>query len=181
MNENVRNKTISVNVFIAVYSFSGYAAGKKYNSKGSGSETICLPANPTWLKYKDGPQGPRGHIYGAEIDSDDVNDVFEYSVLNQDLPCVVCSTQRRVALMTPGSSKCFDGWIMEYQGYLMTAYYNHPGPHNHVCVDSRPEFIPNGSGNDNQHTLYFTEVKCGSLPCPPYVEGRELACVVCSK
>ncbi|XP_053399616.1 short-chain collagen C4-like [Mercenaria mercenaria] len=158
--------------------YYGYSAGKKYADKGSGSDTVCLPSVPTWSKYNDGDDGNRGHIYGTETD---VVDVFDDNINEQDSPCAVCRVQRPVTLMIPGRSNCYDGWKLEYGGYLMSAYYNHPGPHNYVCVDSRPEFVPNGGRNDNQHIFYLVEVKCGSLPCPPYVQGRELACVVCSK
>ncbi|KAL3880007.1 hypothetical protein ACJMK2_032279 [Sinanodonta woodiana] len=51
----------------------------------------------------------------------------------------------------------------------------------YVCLDGNPEYIDGGIANTNGHVIYQVEVICGALRCPPYVNGRELACVVCSK
>ncbi|XP_045204637.2 uncharacterized protein LOC123557293 isoform X4 [Mercenaria mercenaria] len=161
------------------FSTDGYVAGKKYDDEGGGSDSLCLPSDPVWSNYSDGDDRNRGFIYGTEFDEEGVN-IFGYSVLQQDVPCVVCKTQKSALVMVPARAKCYPGWKEEYSGYLMSAYRSHPGPHNHICVDSDPEFIPRGSNNDNEHILYLMEARCGSLPCPPYVEGRELPCVVCS-
>ncbi|XP_045204619.2 uncharacterized protein LOC123557283 [Mercenaria mercenaria] len=74
--------------------YNGYSAGKKWNDKGSGSDTICLPSEPTWLKYHDGDDASRGHIYGTETDVPSSKNIFDYEVNNQDSPCAVCSVQR---------------------------------------------------------------------------------------
>ena len=50
-----------------------------------------------------------------------------------------------------------------------------------VCVSVGMEHIPGGAANQNGGLLYVVEASCGSLKCPPYVEGYELACVVCTK
>ena len=52
-----------------------------------------------------------------------------------------------------------------------------------MCVDKDPEYYDNGRGtsNDNQARLYPVEYRCGALPCPPYVDYREMLCVQCSK
>ena len=35
---------------------------------------------------------------------------------------------------------------------------------------------------DNNGALFYTAVgKCGSLPCPPYVNDGELLCAVCTR
>jgi len=46
-------------------------AGKKYNEKGGGSDTICLPSNPTWSNYTDGLNGDKARVYGTEFNSED--------------------------------------------------------------------------------------------------------------
>ena len=50
----------------------------------------------------------------------------------------------------------------------------------YYCIDKEPENVTGGR-NDDGKVLYFVETRCGSLKCPPYVNGRELTCVICSK
>lgn len=157
--------------------------GRRYDDLGSGTDTLCLPEEPTWKKYHDGDEaytGYRAYLYGAELDTNDDAHVFSYAVNEQDIPCALCKTNRSAIAMIPARDMCYPGWIKEYSGYLMaggSAYYGH----NHLCMDTNPEFIPGGGGDDNDHIMYLTEGRCGSLPCPPYVNGRELTCVVCSQ
>jgi hypothetical protein len=73
------------------------------------------------------------------------------------------------------------GWHLEYSGYLMTISEYHPAAGEYICMDGNPEPIPHGSANTNGNVMYFVEAICGTLPCLPYVDGRELACSVCSK
>ena len=51
----------------------------------------------------------------------------------------------------------------------------------YICVDKDPEVTWHGSKDENGNLLYIVEAACGSLTCLPYVNGRELACAVCSK
>ena len=83
--------------------------------------------------------------------------------------------------MIPGRKNCYPGWTLEYWGYLMTSAYDLNTASNHICLDAKPDFNPHGAQDDDQHLIYPVEGRCGSLPCPPYVNGRELACAVCSK
>lgn len=46
---------------------------------------------------------------------------------------------------------------------------------------SNPDALHGGHLNHNGYLLYPVEARCGSLKCPPYTEGRELVCAVCSK
>ena len=50
-----------------------------------------------------------------------------------------------------------------------------------ICVDGAPEVRPGGGLDHNGATLFLVSIHCGSLPCPPYEQGRELTCVVCSR
>jgi hypothetical protein len=94
----------------------------------------------------------------------------------------VCrSTVRDTTLMIPGRKECYPGWHTEYWGYLMSGSYTDNDASEYVCVDHVPETAPGSSANLNGKLLYFVEARCGSLPCPPYHNGRELACVVCTK
>ena len=84
-------------------------------------------------------------------------------------------------MMIPGRKTCYDGWKVEYSGYLSSGYYSHPGPSEYICVDESPEITNGSSTSDlNGKLLYMVEARTGSLPSPPYYNGRELTCVVCS-
>jgi len=66
-------------------------------------------------------------------------------------------------------------------GYLVTGSDPHASASELICLDELPETIPGGDQNHDGKVFYLAEAVCGSLRCPPYVEGRELTCVVCSK
>lgn len=165
------------------YCILGYIGGKKYSDRGSGSDSLCLPSDPSWLNYTDGVCESSGRIYGTEIDLDGSQySIFEKKGCNdQDMPCAVCKSSKSSSIMIPARSTCYNGWKLEYKGYLMAVHYGHNGPQTHICVDTRPDFIPDGGKNNDEHILHLVEAICGSLPCPPYVNGRELACVICSQ
>ena len=162
--------------------YSGYAAGR-HHLEGGGTNLLCLPEKPNWNRYSDSADSYRGHIWGAEIDMDVDSEgkVFEDRVDGKDMPCAVCMTSHSITHMFPGRATCFSGWSMEYSGYLMTNYRKRAHNMEYICLDARPEGIPHGDAGDHENVLYLVEARCGSLPCPPYVEGRELACTVCSK
>ena len=195
MNNEGANTTISreyvldcVSTYIdenVLSTILGYTAGRKFDDKGSGVDTLCLPEEPIWGNYHDGDEGkvsPRAFIYGTEIDTNDDAGIFPYNVNEQDIPCAVCKTSMSVNVMIPARNVCYPGWTEEYRGYIMAGSIavQHTGT-NHICVDWEPDFVPHGGSNDNEHIVYIVEGRCGSLPCPPYVQGRELTCVVCSQ
>ena len=158
-------------------------AGRKFDDDGSGVDKLCLPEQPVWGNYTDGAESRplfRAYIYGTEIDTNDDPSIFPYDVNQQDMPCAVCRTNTSINVMIPARNKCYPGWTDEYHGYLMAGSIGEKG-HNHICLDGKPEFLPHGSTNDNQNIIYLVEGQCGSLQCPPYVQGRELTCVVCSR
>ena len=76
---------------------------------------------------------------------------------------------------------CYEGWKIEYNGYLMTGKPEHRAGSMYTCVDGNPDTLHGGRANKDGYLFYLVEGRCGSLKCPPYVEGRELTCVVCSK
>ena len=63
----------------------------------------------------------------------------------------------------------------------MAGYHGHAAGTKYTCVDSHPDTLHGGQTNKNGYLFFLVEARCGSLKCPPYVEGRELTCVVCSK
>ena len=54
-------------------------------------------------------------------------------------------------------------------------------PKNYVCIDHAPEADKAGYGYKGGATLYPVAGYCGSLPCPGYIQGKRLTCVVCSQ
>ena len=83
--------------------------------------------------------------------------------------------------MMPARNDCPSGWTEEYHGYLMTEYYNHKKQRDFICVDKDPEYVPGSHANREGALLYPVEGYCGSLPCLPYVQHRELTRTVCAK
>lgn len=64
---------------------------------------------------------------------------------------------------------------------LMAGYYGHSAGSVYTCVDNHPDTLHGGRADQNGYLFHQVEARCGSLKCPPYVEGRELVCAVCSK
>ena len=165
---------------------TGYAAGSFYSHTGAAANYLCLTPNPLWEHYSDA-EDSGAHIYGAEYEFfiSDRNrfhgtPFFGKNLVNDDAPCSVCRSPRPSILMIPGRNVCYDGWSLEYKGYLVAGRYSDHATE-YVCLDTNPETIIGGHADDNGALFYLVEGKCGSLECPPYVNGRELTCAVCSK
>ena len=164
--------------------YRGASGGSGYNTHGGGSNYLCLPNDPEWGVYNEAVEKV-GKLYGAEYKS-----AYGFSkensngkpVNNHDVPCAVCvSRTMRSVVMVPARLSCYDGWTVEYRGYLMSAHPGHQGRTQFICVDGSPETEPSGFRDDSGALMYHVEAVCGSLPCPPYTPRRELVCVVCSK
>ncbi|CAI9737344.1 Hypothetical predicted protein [Octopus vulgaris] len=167
--------------------YDGVVGGQLYNHTGGGSNLLCLPNDPIWANYTTEDESS-GYIYGSEYDLYfyPTNKLFSFanaeSIHDHNVPCAVCLTrQPAVVMMLPARTKCYPGWTAEYSGYVMASRYIAKGRLEYVCVDYAPEADPAGYRNEEGALLYFVQAACGSLPCPPYVNGRELTCVVCSK
>ncbi|XP_036366813.1 uncharacterized protein LOC118767014 [Octopus sinensis] len=162
--------------------YDGVVGGQFFDHTGGGSNLLCLPNDPIWANYTTEVE-KGGYIYGSEYEiSHYSNKLFSFanaeSIHDHNVPCAVCLTrQPAVVMMLPARTKCYAGWTAEYSGYLMAEHYNSKGRHEYVCVDYAPEADPAGYRDDDGALLYFVEAACGSLPCPPYVNGRELTCV----
>jgi len=160
--------------------YKGLIGGEHYTHPGGGVNYLCLPYDPKYDKYNDGGQNS-GFMYGTEYEISGFNP-FTKNLNEHDAPCAVCFVKSRGSmLMMPARNDCPSGWTEEYHGYLMTGYYNHNKGYEFVCVDEDAEYVPGSQANKNGALLYFVEGKCGSLPCHPYVNGRELTCAVCTK
>ena len=156
--------------------------GEHYNHHGGGANYLCLPHNPKYDKYKNGHQ-TSGYVYGTEYEVSEYNgDPFKRNLHNHDAPCVICFVKSRGSmLMMPARNDCPSGWTEEYHGYLMTEFHGHKHSSDFICVDEDPEYVPGSNANKNGALLQLVEGVCGSLPCLPYVSGRELTCAVCTK
>lgn len=166
--------------------YSGYAGGSYYSHTGAAVSMLCLPTDPDWALYTNTEDSSSGLLYGAEYEPANgrTDKFFGTGHAQQDVPCVFCNVKTRSStVMVPGKTRCHSGWTLEYTGYLMSGYYSHDAATDYYCIDKDPEVITGGGEerNDNGKVLYFVEARCGSLKCPPYVNGRELTCVVCSK
>ena len=158
-----------------IYSvFIGYTGGSYYTHTGSGANYQCLPEDPTWGTYEDGMQEAKSYMYGAEFEHFD-------NLHDKEVPCAVCLTTRTAVIMIPARTSCYPGWTLEYEGNLASEYYRHKRSQ-YTCIDKEAEPAPIIDPSNNNGALFYSvEGRCGALPCPPYVDGRELACVVCSK
>ena len=158
--------------------YSGRAGGSNWNEPGGGSNPQCLPLDPKFLKPI-GTQNHRGYIYGAEYE------MFTDGITHHDLEvlCAVCHVSSRTAVyMVPAKYTCPSGWTREYYGYLMSSL-NGKDRHRtqYTCVDTTFKSVPGTSANLDGLLFHFVEGRCGSLPCPPYDNTKELSCAVCTK
>lgn len=161
--------------------YPGFIASGHHDNTGGGGNHICLPNQPKYGKYTNSFERT-GAIYGAEYEVSSFNP-FKQNVHDHDAPCVVCYVRSRGAqLMIPARDDCPNGWTEEYHGYLMTAHWNHKKPRDFICVDWDAESVPGSHANHNGALLYLVQANCGFFStCPPYYEGRELTCAVCTK
>ena len=99
-----------------------------------------------------------------------------------DVPCAVCYVaERNTVLMIPGKYTCPEDWTLEYFGYLMTERENTKGRTTFECVDEMPDTVSGGHKGEEGVFFYHVEPRCGSLPCPPYEEEKEMTCAVCTR
>ena len=159
--------------------YAGRAGGTYHDTKGGTNDYLCLPDEPEYLNFKPGVQG-HSPIHGAEYQT--WNNQPMHPLHDHNAPCAVChATLRESTLMIPARTSCPETWTLEYCGYLMTAYYNHPSRRSAECVDKDSESIPGGVANTNGALFYHTEATCNGIPCPPYDPQKELTCAVCTK
>ncbi|KAH3807580.1 hypothetical protein DPMN_135925 [Dreissena polymorpha] len=165
--------------------YAGFSGGNAYNKNGA-ADYICLSGDPLWGVYDDSAQAYALKIYGTEYEfssqfSDGGARFFGQNLHDHDAPCAVCRSSRPTTVMIPGRNQCYPGWTMEYAGYLVSGLDIHAAPTNYACLDANSEWeVGDGESKDGK-LMYLVEAACGSLRCPPYVENREITCVVCSK
>ncbi|KAL3887876.1 hypothetical protein ACJMK2_000265 [Sinanodonta woodiana] len=141
--------------------YDGATAGSHFEHQGAAANTLCLPKDPHHTLFK---------LQNAE------------KLNAHNAPCALCRSQTRSSVfMLRGRNRCYQGWHTEYHGYLMGPHHSHSSPSDYICMDEAPEADPAGYRDEGGKALVPVEATCGSLPCPPYVAGRELTCAVFSK
>ncbi|XP_070546906.1 uncharacterized protein [Ptychodera flava] len=160
--------------------YEGVIGGSLRSSGGSGANYQCLPLNPIYDTYVPGNQS-RARMYGAKYQTNHFSPLAHVDETNP--VCSVCRVKSRsTVLMVPGRNQCpADEWTLEYYGYLMSSHHSHKRTE-YVCVDRHPESRPSSGRNRGGALLYAVESRCdkGTLPCGPYLDGRELTCAVCT-
>ena len=149
--------------------YSGRIAGADSTNSGGSANAQCLPTNPEYLISVNGTQSTSSFITGAEYEPNSIT----ASSRNHDVPFAVCFSTARTSHMFSAKVTCPDGWIEQYQGYLMSSRCRRS---EYLCVDEAFERAGRRR-NDNGFQLYLVEPQCKSLSCPPYDETHELACV----
>lgn len=162
---------------------AGIGGGSWHDHLGAATNLQCLPDKPDWGRFTDS----EGHayMYGMEY-RDSMTGVMDMSnvqksLMNHNVPCTVCrSIIRTSSLMIPAKNTCFEGWHLEYHGYLRAGHHGSKSGTQYICVDEAPEADPAGHQRGGA-LLYRVTAVCAPLPCPRYVSNRELTCVVCTK
>ena len=161
--------------------YSGRAGGPHWNQNGGGSNPQCLPMNPNFLTGVSGQI--RAFIYGAEYETHTDSNSHVHGRHDHDVPCAVCHVSNRTAVyMVPAKYTCPTGWTREYYGYLMAerSLSSHHRSQ-YTCMDVALKPATGSSANKDGLLFFFVEGRCGSLPCPPYDNTKELSCAVCTK
>ncbi|XP_025108156.1 uncharacterized protein LOC112572613 isoform X1 [Pomacea canaliculata] len=153
--------------------YSGVIGGSENTHTGAAANALCLPLNPV-LENVPGASFV-AYIYGAELQ------IHPLPKSDHDPLCAVCRSPRATIVMVPAASACLPGWIVEYSGYLMAGHHTHTAATEYICVDREQHTRTGSDKNDDGKLFYYVSAACGSLPCPPYVSGKVLPCVVCSK
>lgn len=163
--------------------YSGKMGGSQFN-EGGGYNPQCFPLSPEYLETS----GRSGHMPGLmeikaagyQITHGTLN--TNKKLTNERVPCSVCMAKHRASiLMIPGNTRCPDSaWTEEYVGYLMAEHQNNKRSE-FICVDKHAE--PTDTlKSTNGFVLHHQAIKCSNFGnCPPYKDGEELACVLCSK
>ena len=155
--------------------YSGKTGGSWYTHTGGGANYLCMPDDPQYtLPYRSGVQG-YARIFGTEYE----NPIR--GTQDHNAPCAVClATSRETVLMIPAKTTCPTSWTTEYTGYLMSTHHAQQRSM-YICVDKTQESLPGTYQDTAGAWLQHVEAYCGhGLLCPPYIQEKELTCVVCT-
>ena len=156
--------------------------GSGYDEAGS-TEYLCLHEEPQFLNTNPGLQPHRGRLYGTEYEVLDSPPAFG-NMFRHNAPCAVCYTPiRNTKITIPARTSCPPSWTVEFYGYYMSGSFKHTAHYGRApaCVDVNSESVPGSARHDVKSTMFFLETTCTGIHCPPYSEGAEISCVVCTK
>jgi hypothetical protein len=121
--------------------YSGYTAtthhstGHWHERWGGGYNYLCMHPEPQYNAHDSGSDHQHARLFQVEWESaSHFRDDLGWDKLNNDaVPCAVCQANRGVTLyMQPGSVQCPEGWIREYDGFIMSnRQYHHRHWHWH--------------------------------------------------
>ena len=158
--------------------YSGIAAAEHLYHTGGGGNYLCMPRVPEYTL----PNRVDSNFIGSYLNG------VEYELPVPDghdlnAPCAVCYVSTRsTVIMIPAKTSCPPTWTREYYGYLMAEKRLSKHANQYVCVDRAIEALPGSSANVDSASFCHTQTACGwGLPCPPYVQEKEINCVVCTK
>lgn len=173
MNQCSQATIVTSDEALTIYFCPGIIAGSDHQHPGAAANALCVPLTPV-LENNPGV-GTITVIYGAELQ------VAPLPKHDLDPRCAVCRAPRATVVMVPAAIACHRGWTLEYAGYIMAGHHTHPAATDFLCVDKERHASIGSDSDANGFLLYYVTTVCGSLPCPPYENGKVLPCVVCSK
>lgn len=121
----------------------------------------CFPLNPT---------------YPSEINRIQRQEVIpKTDEEHYSVSCAVCySTRHSTVLMLPGRHTCTSGWTVLYEGLLVV------NEASSLCMDNASRSLQEPHTR-TMNGYHHVKASCDVLPCPPYDDKSNLACVVCIK
>jgi hypothetical protein len=116
---------------------TGFTGGSRYNHKGAAVEPLCLPRDPEWGMYKDGTDGDKAYIYGAEYETytflGNMRNLYEH-----DVPCAVCLIHQKSLLrMFPGTFISFI-FFPKYHDFIILLRWHSSEPKVNGTVIVKP-------------------------------------------
>jgi hypothetical protein len=184
-NRNGNMSLVSL-IFVCCTLIAGFVGGSSHTDSGAAVDHLCLTNDPQWGIY-DSKVNAHPLIGGALFHFWDIgvpNSPFDFDKYNlHQVACSVCMKRRRVStIVIPTRKDCYGDWVKEYNGYLYAGHPEHGAASEYICMDETPDVLNKSSTWSGKKLLYPVMVNCnGAIPCPPYVNGREVTCVVCSR
>ena len=99
------------------------------------------------------------------------------------MSCAVCENRGISSTFTLfGKDVCPEGYVADYTGYGFASRHGSSYQKtNYFCLDSKPQEYSRRTGTNYNHGIVWPmEAACGTLPCPPYTQNREILCAQCS-
>jgi len=162
--------------------YSGYTSVSPSSDKGGGSNYLCLPEKPTYMKKHPSRSSISAQIDGAKYGStfSKVNSNMQRKVIQ----CSVCQIeQRTTTLMLPASNECPKDYVVLYTGYLSTQVSL--SRTQFICIDNStvPTILASNTRIQVSELELTIVSECNILPCgkEKYIQNALISCIVCAK